>query len=64
MITVTFKGEKLTFAPEEISSCVLSKLKEAACLHRKLPKASILKCVVTVPAYFDDRMKKATEVAG
>lgn len=49
------------FSPEEISSFILLELKKHAekYLEKKLEKA-----VITVPAYFDDRQRKATKDAG
>merc|ERR1719185_30451 len=61
MIEVEYKGETKQFAPEEISSMVLIKMKEIAeaYLGDDVPNA-----VVTVPAYFNDAQRQATKDAG
>jgi L1 cell adhesion molecule like protein len=51
MIVVKYKGETKKFHPEEISSMVLTKMKETAEAYLSKPVA---KAVVTVPAYFND----------
>lgn len=61
MITVDYKGEKKTFSPEEISSMVLTKMKEIA--ESYLGK-EVKNAVVTVPAYFNDSQRLATIDAG
>merc|ERR1711953_587955 len=60
-IEVEFKGEKKKFAAEEISSMILTKMKEVAeaYLGKDVPSA-----VVTVPAYFNDSQRQATKDAG
>mmetsp|Transcript_2931 Transcript_2931/g.4310 ORF Transcript_2931/g.4310 Transcript_2931/m.4310 type:complete len:656 (-) Transcript_2931:392-2359(-) len=60
-IQVEVNGETKTFAPEEISAMVLSKMRETAegFLGRKVDNA-----VVTVPAYFNDAQRQATKDAG
>merc|ERR1711916_359655 len=60
-IQVSYKGEVKQFAPEEISSMVLMKMKEIseAYLGREVKNA-----VITVPAYFNDSQRQATKDAG
>nr|WCO04818.1 heat shock protein 70 [Bemisia tabaci] len=60
-IQVEFKGETKRFAPEEISSMVLTKMRETseAYLGGKVQDA-----VITVPAYFNDSQRQATKDAG
>jgi len=60
-IMVEFKSEEKTFTPEEISSMVLTKMKETAEQYLGMP---IKDAVVTVPAYFNDAQRKATKDAG
>jgi len=56
-----YKGETKTFSPEEISSMVLTKMKETAeaYIGQKVTDA-----VITVPAYFNDAQRAATKDAG
>ena len=60
MIEVDFNGETKQFAAEEISSMVLTKMKDIAesYLGKKVTDA-----VVTVPAYFNDSQRQATKDA-
>ncbi|RMX46343.1 hypothetical protein pdam_00000609 [Pocillopora damicornis] len=60
-IQVEYKGETKTFYAEEISSMVLTKMKETAQAY--LGK-TITDAVVTVPAYFNDSQRQATKDAG
>merc|ERR1711935_568686 len=61
LIQVKHKGEMKKFQAEEISSMVLTKMKEIAesYLGKKVANA-----VVTVPAYFNDAQRQATKDAG
>ncbi|KAJ0488217.1 putative Heat shock protein 70 family [Helianthus annuus] len=61
MIRVNYKGEEKEFAPEEISSMVLVKMRETA---EAFLGQSIKNAVVTVPAYFNDSQRQATKDAG
>jgi len=60
-INVDYKGEQKTFQPEEISSMILTKMKETAeaYLGEKVTDA-----VITVPAYFNDQQRSKTKDAG
>jgi len=60
-IEVQFKGETKDFTAEEISSMVLTKMKDTAeaYLGDKVSNA-----VITVPAYFNDSQRQATKDAG
>ncbi|CCV00588.1 unnamed protein product [Malassezia sympodialis ATCC 42132] len=60
-IQVDYLGETKQFAPQEISSMVLLKMKEIA--EAKIGK-EVKKAVVTVPAYFNDSQRLATKDAG
>ncbi|XP_054770048.2 heat shock 70 kDa protein IV [Lytechinus pictus] len=61
MLQAEYMGENKTMAPEEISSMVLTKMKETAeaYLGQKVTDA-----VITVPAYFNDGQRQATKDAG
>merc|ERR1719498_262546 len=56
-----FEGEQKSFAPEEVSSMVLTKMKEIA--EAYIGK-EVKNAVVTVPAYFNDSQRQATKDAG
>jgi hypothetical protein len=58
---VEYMGEQKQFSPQEISSMVLTKMKEIA--EAKIGK-EVKKAVVTVPAYFNDSQRLATKDAG
>merc|ERR1712121_472635 len=60
-IEVEYKNETKTFYPEEISSMVLTKMKETA---EGYLGNSVANAVITVPAYFNDSQRQATKDAG
>jgi L1 cell adhesion molecule like protein len=61
VIEVTFKGEKRQFFAEEISSMVLTKMKDTA---EGYLGQDVGEAVITVPAYFNDSQRQATTDAG
>ena len=61
MIVVMFKGQEKLFSPEEISSMVLTRMKETA---ENYLGCEIKTAVVTVPAYFNDQQRQSTKDAG
>jgi heat shock 70kDa protein 1/2/6/8 len=61
IIEVTFKGEVKQFAPEEISSMVLMKMKEVAEAYLG---HEVKNAVITVPARFNHSQRQATRNAG
>lgn len=60
-IEVEYKGERKVFLPEEISSMVLTKMRDTA--ESYLGK-KVNDVVITVPAYFNDSQRQATKDAG
>ena len=60
MINVESHGEKKTFSPEEISSMVLTKMKDIA---ESFMGKTVKDAVVTVPSYFNDSQRQATKDA-
>ncbi|KAK4874164.1 hypothetical protein RN001_013524 [Aquatica leii] len=60
-IKVEYKGECKLFNPEEISSMVLTKMKEIAEAYLG---GCVKDAVITVPAYFNDSQRQATKDAG
>ncbi|KAM0002123.1 putative Heat shock protein 70 family [Helianthus debilis subsp. tardiflorus] len=61
MIVLEHMGINKEFSPEEISSMILKKLKEAAEAYLGTP---VIDAVITVPAYFSDKQRQATKDAG
>ncbi|KAK7374832.1 hypothetical protein VNO80_08275 [Phaseolus coccineus] len=61
MISVKYKGQEKNLSAEEVSSMVLSKMRDIAEAYLEKP---VKKAVVTVPAYFNDSQRKATIDAG
>ncbi|KMZ68962.1 Heat shock cognate 70 kDa protein [Zostera marina] len=61
LITVQYKGEQKSFSAEEISSMVLTKMREIAEAYIGV---SVKNAVVTVPAYFNDSQRQATKDSG
>lgn len=60
-IEVEYKEERKTFLPEEISSMVLTKMKQIAEAYLG---SEVRDAVITVPAYFNDSQRQATKDAG
>jgi L1 cell adhesion molecule like protein len=56
-----YKGESKAFTPEELSSMVLTKMKETA---ESYLGTNVNNAVITVPAYFNDAQRRATRDAG
>ncbi len=61
VINVNYKNEEKVFQPEEISSMVLTKMKEIA---ESYIGETVTDAVITVPAYFNDSQRQATKDAG
>merc|ERR1712086_107076 len=61
IIEAQYKGETKDFQPEEISSMVLTKMKEIA---EDFLGESVDSAVITVPAYFNDAQRQSTKDAG
>ena len=61
VVSVEFKGEQKEFTPEEISSMVLTKMRETA---ESYLGGTVNNAVVTVPAYFNDSQRQATKDSG
>ena len=61
MTVVKHKGQEKHLCAEEISSMVLTKMREIAEAYLESP---VKNAVITVPAYFNDSQRKATIDAG
>ncbi|CAL5193936.1 unnamed protein product [Lathyrus oleraceus] len=61
MISVKYKGQEKLLCAEEISSMILTKMREIAEAFLEFP---VKNAVITVPAYFNDSQRKATMDAG
>jgi heat shock protein 1/8 len=61
ILEVDFKGETKQFTPEEISSMILTKMRETAEAYLG---GTVNNAVITVPAYFNDSQRQATKDAG
>ena len=61
MLQAEYMGENKTLAPEEVSSMVLTKMKETAEAYLG---QTVTDAVITVPAYFNDSQRQATKDAG
>jgi len=61
IICIHFNGEDKKFHAEEISSMILTKMKDTADAYLGV---KVTEAVVTVPAYFNDSQRQATKDAG
>ncbi|KAK7295691.1 hypothetical protein RJT34_18602 [Clitoria ternatea] len=61
MIVVNHNGEEKHFCAEQISSMVLTKMREIA---ESYLGSTVKSAVITVPAYFNDSQRQATKDAG
>jgi len=60
-LEVEYKNETKRFTPEEVSSMVLTKMKETAEAYLG---TEVKDAVITVPAYFNDSQRQATKDSG
>src|SRR5258706_105218 len=56
-----FPSENGVYTPEEVSALIIKRLKEDA---ERVLGETVRDAVITVPAYFDDAQRKATQDAG
>ena len=61
MISVKYKNQEKNLSAEEVSSMILSRMRDIAETYLEKP---VKRAVVTVPAYFNDSQRKATMDAG
>ena len=61
MIDVSYKCERKEFSAEEISSMILTKMKD---IGESFTGKGVKDAVITVPAYFNDSQRQATKDAG
>jgi molecular chaperone DnaK len=61
IIQLSVNGETKTYTPEQISSMVLSKIKQDA---EKFLGEPVTQAIITVPAYFNDAQRQSTKDAG
>ncbi|CAJ2671072.1 unnamed protein product [Trifolium pratense] len=61
LVAVAYKGREKCLCAEEISSMILTKMREIAEAYLE---SSVNNAVITVPAYFNDSQRKATIDAG
>ena len=61
LISVDYKGENKKLSPQEVSSYILSYMKDVA---EKYLGETVENAVITVPAYFSDAQRSATKDAG
>lgn len=61
MLNVEYKGEKKKFAPEEVCSMIIFRMKEIAEAYLC---TTVDQAVITVPYYFNDSQRQAIRAAG
>ncbi len=59
LLAVQYKGETKQFSAEEVSSMVLTKMRETA--QSYLGSAEVKRAVITVPAYFNDSQRQVCD---